>query len=139
MDWKTCAIEDLRRYNLIKIGIINSKERLALLNSVIENSLVTGKKKSSRKNSDYINALVKADKLQQNISSARNMTKLIERGLNSLTSEERQILDQCYMQSSSKPTTIISKEIGLSSRSLYRIRDEALAKFTLAMYGVCTS
>ena len=136
MDWKMCAIEDLRRYKFIKVGIINSKERLAIINAGLKGSFLTSKKESSPKNPDFMNSIVEVNKLRQNISSAQNMTKLIERALASLTDEEREILDKCYMENNPKSTSILSKELGFSSRSLYRVRDEALAKFTLAMYGV---
>lgn len=136
MDWKMCAIEDLRRYKFIKLGIINSKERLALINTRINSSFLVSKKRCTRKNPELMNAVVEVNKLRSNISSAQNMIKLIERALDSLTEEEREILDKSYMDGSPKSVNVVSKQLGFSSRSLYRLRDEALEKFTLAMYGV---
>lgn len=139
MDWKIYAIKDLRRYKFIKLGIINSKERLAIIDSETKTPLHTNRKRCTRKNAELIDATIEANNLRQSISSAERTTKLLERALESLTEIERDILAKFYMDNNPKPASILSDELGFSVRSLYRARDEALEKFTLAMYGADAS
>lgn len=139
MNWKMRAIEDLRHYKFMKLGIINSKERLANIDSAIKPLLHMSKKRRTRKKQELIDAVKEADRLRQNISSAESVTTLVERALESLTELERDTLDKFYIDNNHKPITVISDELGCSERSLYRIRHEALEKFTLAMYGTAAS
>lgn len=139
MNWKMRAIEDLRRYKFIKLGIINSKERLATMNSTTKPLPHKSKKRRTRRKREIIDAVAEANRLRQNISSAESATTLIERALDSLTELERDTLERFYMDNNPKPVTVISDEFGFSVRALYRIRHEALEKFTLAMYGVAAS
>lgn len=139
MNWKMRAIEDLRRYKFMKLGIINSKERLATIDSTIKPLPHASKKRRIRKKQELIDAAIEANRLRRNISSAESVTTLVERALDSLTELERNTLDRFYMDNDPKPVTVISDELGFSARSLYRIRHEALEKFTLAMYGVAAS
>ncbi len=139
MYWKICAIEDLNNYKYMKLGIINSKERLAIMDAGIKTSLPVNKKHGTRNSPELMDSAIEANKLRQNIASAQSITKLIERALDSLTELERDILGKFYMDNNPKPASVLSNELGFSVRSLYRARDEALEKFTLAMYGVATS
>lgn len=139
MNWKTRAIEDLRRYKFIKLGIINSKERLATIDSTTKPLLHMSKKRRTRRKRELVDAAAEADRLRQNISSAESTVLLIERALDSLTELERDTLERFYMDSNPKPVTLLSDEFGFSVRALYRIRYEALEKFTLAMYGTAAS
>ena len=139
MNWKMRAIEDLRHYKFMKLGIINSKERLANIDSAIKPLLHMSKKHRTQKNQEFIDAAKEADRLRQNISSAESVTTLVERALESLTELERDTLDKFYIDNNHKPITVISDELGCSERSLYRIRHEALEKFTLAMCGTAAS
>ena len=135
MNWRKHAIEDLSNYKFMKLGILNSKERLAIMNSGIKASLPVIRKRGSQSSPEFMNCKIEANKLRQSISLAQSTTRLIERALDSLTEPERRILSNFYMDSSPKPANVLSVELGFSVRSLYRARDEALAKFTLAMYG----
>ncbi len=139
MDWKIYAIKDLRRYKFIKLGIINSKERLAIIDAEIKTSLHINTKRCARKKTELMAATIEANNLRQSISSAERKTKLLERALDSLTELERNILAKFYMDNNPKPASVLSDELGFSVRSLYRARDEALEKFTLAMYGIDVS
>lgn len=136
MDWKICAVDDLRRYKQMKIGIINSKEKLKFVENAAMRYNLSNAKRGLRTDTNIINALVEASRLRQNIASTERLTKLVERGLDSLSDEERRIIDRFYMANTPLSTRVLSEELGYEPRTLYRIRDRALEKFTIAMYGI---
>ena len=135
MDWKLCAVDDLRQYKQIKIGILNSKERLRMINRTVKNSPYSPGSGQRRLDATLINALVEGERLGRNIASAEQIIKLTERGLGALDDEERKVLEKLYMANTPKTSSLIAKELGYEVRTLYRLRDRALQKFTLAMYG----
>ena len=139
MNWKAHAIEDLNNYNYMKLGIINSQELLAIINAGKTPVLSNDKKYGVQSFTEPASCRIQANKLRRNIASAQRITRLIERALNSLTTEERIILCKFYIDNNPKPASILSSELGFSLRSLYRARDAALKKFTIAMYGTAAS
>ncbi|MBQ2840978.1 MAG: hypothetical protein II996_00620 [Oscillospiraceae bacterium] len=135
MDWKALALDDLRRYNYIKVGIINSTERLRAVEAAASSRLNSDGEKTS---SDplFINQIAEAERLKRNISSAKIVTTAVERGLSALLPHEKRIIENYYMSDYPKSISQLKDELGYSRRSIYRLRDTALEKFTLAMYGV---
>ena len=136
MDWKICAIDDLRRYKQMKVGVLNSKDRLRLVSQAATSPRSSLSKQNPANNPNLINAIVEKEKLNSNIKSVEKLLKLIERGLDSLNDEDRTLLEKFYMSDSPAKIRHLSDEFGYEPRSLYRKRERALARFTLAMYGL---
>lgn len=135
MDWKICAAEDLRRYNTMKIGILNARDKLRLLD-VSKKRIASSVQKGKSLDARIVDSLVEAERLETSIKLSENLCALIERGLSALTDKERKILEDFYMRGTPKSALQLTYELGGSTRSIYRVRDNALEKFTLAMYGV---
>lgn len=136
MNWKACAVEDLQRYNYIKIGIMNSSDKLRAIEAMAEHGKLNSCKKSDSPDSRLIDAIVESERLRQNIKISKELAKMIERGLDSLADNERCVLREFYMQDSGVNMLKLKEKLGYETRSVYRLRDRALEKFTLAMYGV---
>ncbi len=136
MDWRLCAEDDLRRYKQMKIGLLNSKDRLRLVSESVRSPKTSLGRKSKRAESEVINAVVEMERLAANINSAERLINIIERGLDSLSDEERRLLEKFYMSSSPSKMRHLSEEFGYEPRTLYRKRDRALTNFTIAMYGL---
>lgn len=136
MDWKTCAVDDLRHYKQMKIGILNSRDKLRMLESSVNKGRITAGKRGKQTDSRIIDMIVESERLKNNIKVAEELTSLVDRGLSSLTDEERIVLEDFYVSDSPKGAKKLYTELGYAPRSLYRLRDSALKKFTLAMYGV---
>lgn len=136
MDWKTCAVDDLRRYNQMKIGILNSRDKLKNIESTALSARTSAEKCAKKTASHLVDAIVESERLKTNIEVAESLTTLIDRGLSSLTDHERRVLEEFYMTDNPKGVRRLRDELGYAPRSLYRLRDNALKKFTLAMYGV---
>lgn len=136
MDWRICAEDDLRRYKQMKIGLINSKDRLQLVSEAIRSPKTSLGERSKRMESELINAFVEKERLTANINSAERMINIIERGLASLSEEDRRLLEKFYMSNSPTKMRHLSEEFGYEARTLYRKRERALTNFTIAMYGL---
>jgi len=136
MDWKLCAEDDLRRYRQMKIGVLNTKDRLRLVSTSLSSRGDVFKRKNGKADSEIINAIVEKERLATNIESAERLLAIIDRGLDSLNEEERRLLEKFYMSAAPSKMRRLSEEFGYEPRTLYRKRDRALAKFTIAMYGL---
>ncbi len=136
MDWKACAVEDLRKYNYIKIGIMNSNDKIKCIEAQAEHGKLHLGRHSSSPDSRLIDAIVECERLRNNIRISENLARMIERGLAALSEEERCVLHEFYIQEASVNMLKLKEKLGYESRSVYRLRDRALEKFTLAMYGV---
>ena len=136
MDWKASAIEDLRKYNYIKIGIMNSSDKLRCIEALAEHGRLNSGRHSTSPDSRLIDAIVECEKLRNNIKISKELAKAIERGLDALSEKERCVLHEFYMQEADVNMLKLKEKLGYETRSVYRLRDRALEKFTLAMYGV---
>ena len=136
MDWKICAAEDLRKYRRMKLGLINSRERLRLVRLGMRNLKNSLHKTYQRTDTEYVNMIVESERIRTNIKICENLLSLIDRGLDSLTEEERGVLEEFYMKTSSPNIIELKDRLGYETRSLYRLRDTALEKFTISMYGI---
>ncbi len=138
MDWKACAADDLRRYRYLKLGILNSREKLAAMEKKSKSSKASIKKALLSADDEDLDILVEYERLKQNVKMSELLAKLIERGLASLSEEEKTVLDKCFINGGKRNLTSLTQTLGYEQRSLYRLRDRALKKFTLSMYGVDT-
>ena len=139
MDWKACAIDDLRRYPMLKLAIRNCREKIRAVQGIAQKGRMAFEEGIKAVDSRYVDAIVEVDKLRYNLESAERLAAVIERALSVLDDEERLILTKFFM--SDDPANIIELRNRLSyeSRTIYRRKDKALLKFTLAMYGVDVS
>lgn len=139
MDWKICAAEDLRRYRHMKLGLKGTKERLRTIRLSARSLRNSLHRTYLKTDTEYVNMIVESERLNANIKLCQNLIALIERGLASLTDEERAVLEEFYMTPGSPNIIELKVRFGYETRSIYRLRDTALEKFTLAMYGISES
>lgn len=135
MDWKSCAVDDLRKYNLLKIGVLNSRDRIRAVEAAAERGRISVQNDSMHTDSRLIDAMVESERLNMNINTAESLIKLIDRGLSALDEAEKKVLEKFYMSSSPVNIHELERYLGYQARTVYRLRDRALTKFTLAMYG----
>jgi hypothetical protein len=80
--------------------------------------------------------IVERERLKLLYQADRRIVRLIERGLQSLSAEERLVLDLFYMNRSKHYIEDLSKRLGYEQAQIYRIKGKALYKFTINMYGI---
>lgn len=141
MDWKKCAIEDLRKYNSMKASLDMMRERIESLNSSYKaikcsTSDATPVKGGGNMAEDrLINNIVERERLKYNYLATEKLVNLIGRGIKGLDDKDIKILDAFYM-TGSRSVYKLMQDLGYEERQIYNLKDAALKKFTIEMYGI---
>jgi len=94
---------------------------------------------ASRREDWIIENIMKKNELELYYAIAKKHMDLVERGLGSVTKEERRILELFYIERPKNYIDILCDELGYEQSNLYYHKDIALRKFTLAVFGVIST
>ena len=141
MNWQKEAVNDLKSYNARKMSIDNMQKRIKelesraiRLGSLSADAPVQGG--ASRTEDALINNIAERDRLTQAIDAVECLISIIDRGLSVLDDEERKVLDGFYINRNSRHVDALCEDLHCEKSRVYAIKDKALYKFTIAMYGV---
>lgn len=142
MKWSNCAIEDLKKYNALKESVENIKERIEALetrflgikNSNTDKIPVSGR--GSKWEDSMLDNIVERERLELLLKSNERLIMVIEKGLNQLTKTERLVLDRFFICRTRNHVEDLAEELRLEKSQIYRLKEEALQKFTRLMYGI---
>lgn len=143
MDWKAIAIDDLREYNVrrqsleaLPLQIAEMEAETTAIRSSGNMDAVRSGGSGSRE--DWIlGCMVKKEKLLRNLDRAKLWVEFMDKGLAVLTEDERHILDRFYINPAKGNVDRLCEELFVEKTALYKRKDAALRRFTLALYG-CT-
>ena len=141
MNWKTEAKEKLRRYDAMRLAIINIPEEIERLkteatsirSSRTDSTPVQGG--GNKREDALLNNIIERQELERNLQQAQLWVKTTNRALEVLSPEEKLILHRLYIYPEKGSIDRLSHELGFEKSTVYRKRDKALIKFTLAFYG----
>lgn len=142
MDWKKAAAEDLRRYKAQKESLDNIQERIAILEEQFTGvkGATLDKVPSRGGGSNYedkmINNIVERERLKLTYVVCSKLVRLIEKGLEGLSEKERRVLELFFISPARGNVERLMEELGYEKAQIYRIREDALYKFTIKMYGL---
>lgn len=141
MNWQKEAVNDLKSYIARKQSVESLKERIldlerrsVKLGGTSNSTPVQGG--GNRNEEALVNNIAERERLTMALTAAQKLVNIIEKGLAVLTSEERLVLEKFYID---RPTMYLDRlcdELHCEQATVYRIKDRALYKFTVAMYGV---
>ena len=141
MNWKPEAIKELKNYSQRKVAADNIKERIKTL----EEQYVSLKGISigepvmggfSRQEEKMLDNITERENLKFNLLIVEKLNALTEKGLGELTERERLVLEGFYFLECNNHVETLCRKMNVEKSTLYRIKDEALRKFTLSMYGI---
>ena len=141
MNWKREAECDLKNYtsrltaieNLIsRIRVL--EEKYTSLRGISMDTPVMGG--ASHQEDSMINNIVEREKLRNNLKTVRMLVKLTEKGLAGLDERQRDILNAFYINRTENHVETLSAKYHLEKSRLYQLKDEALYKFTISMFGI---
>lgn len=141
MNWKNEAIEDLRKYESKKHAASSIPEELAMLKSAmcgIRSATADGtasKGGGSGREDMLLSTIVKSEELKRSLVEIRRWIKLMDSALNILLPEERRILERFFINPESGAAERLAMELNVDIKTVYKRKDAALRKFTLARYG----
>ena len=146
MDWKTMAIDDLREYNarrqsleILPLQIMEIEAEMTGIRSSGNMASVSVSGGSGSREDVLISRLVKKEKLQGNLDRAKLWVKFMDKGLAALTEDERHILDRFYINPAKGNVDRLCEELFVEKTALYKRKDAALRRFTVALYGCAES
>ncbi len=143
MNWKSEAIEHLNKYGAMVEATKNIPEELRRLESASRDlkacdpTAIPGSKTGGPMDDRLINNLVKREQLHRSYENAVSWVTTTDRAMSVLEPEEKQILKRMYVTPQKGVVALLCEDLGLEQSSVYRRRDQALYRFTIALYGTC--
>ena len=141
-DWQSLALCDLREYRKKQAGLENLAETIDMLDEqavsirgAINATSVQGGR-TNRYEERLINSIAERERLEDNRLMLERQLDRIERGLDALGERERMVLDYFYIDRPEGYIDRLCEELSAEKSTVYRIKDDALYGFTMAMYGV---
>lgn len=141
MNWKKEAAEKLGRYEAMQLAVENlpgeiarlELEATAIRSSSMKPVFTSGT--VARREDALLNNIVQRQELTLALKQAQLSTQTTERALKALNPQQHAILHRLYICPQPGGIEQLCRELGLEQSSIYRRRDDALRKFTIACYG----
>lgn len=140
MQWKDEAVEKLKRYGAMQKALENIPAEIRLLQddaAALRSASapkVGGKGNSTREDA-LINNIVRRQELEWNLKRVKHWLSVTDRGLEALDPEELLVLRRMYLTPERGAVDRLCGELGVEQATVYRKRDKALHRFTVALYG----
>lgn len=141
MRWKDEAMEKLRRYDAMGMAQQNiareidrlKEQAVAIRRADPEATPV--RSSGGRYDEELMNNIVKRQELAWTLKQVKLWLANTERGLLALNEEERLILQRLFLYPEKGALERLCMELGMEQSTVYRKRDQALERFTIALYG----
>ncbi|MBQ8880730.1 MAG: hypothetical protein IJ030_00955 [Oscillospiraceae bacterium] len=141
MQWKEEAVEKLKRYGAMQKALQNIPEEIRLLQADAaalrspSTEKVAVRSSGGSQEDALINNIVRRQELEWNLKRVKHWLSVTDRGLEALDPEELLVLRRMYLTPEKGAVDRLCGELGVEQASVYRKRDKALHRFTLALYG----
>lgn len=137
------AIDDLRKYEKMRHSLVSIREKQAALDlqsGVIRSSFrdsepVSGSGSSGAEDR-LISNIVERERLDGNYQAVEKLVAQIDAALAMLDDQERLVLERFYINRCPGYIDRLCQELGYERAQVYRKKDAALYKFTVALYGI---
>ena len=145
MNWKNEAIDKLEQYEAKKQCLVTIPGQINMLESAASRLRSTnfespGVKSTKGRTEDMLlNNIVQREELNWSLEQARQWVDQVESGLSILTQEERMILDRFYIYGEKGAADILAGDLCVDVKTVYRRKDAALRRFTIALWGCVES
>lgn len=140
MDWKQEAIEKLRQYKVKQAALQEIPQDIQMLETAVQSAHGARTDKIVVKNSGsgedaLINNIVHREELAIALEQTQKWVCRMDKGLEALDEEEKIILEMLFIRPVKGNVDRLCELLCVEQASVYRRRDKALRRFTLALYG----
>lgn len=141
MNWKSEAIERLNCYKAMEQAVHNIPKELEILETDActvrgaRPDRVSGSCHMGPRDDILIGNIMKRQELKRTYENARLWVETTQGALSVLSPEEKLILESMYVSPERGVVNRLCSELGVEQSSVYRKRDNALYRFTMALYG----
>ena len=139
--WRRQAEDDLKNFEACKQSLINIpdqilelEEKLTSIRSQSADS-VSVKGGGGSRDEAYLNNIVARDTLKANLEVNRRFVSRVSNALSILNDDEKELLTRFYINREPGAAYNIAYDRKMDHKTIYRWKDDALLKFTTAMYG----
>lgn len=142
LDWKKCAIEDLRKYEGMQrsLELIPKKIRALEEQAGAMKGARLGREPVQGGTSHYedrlISNIAERERLRLNFEAVEKLVGSMDAALATLSPKERRVLELFYIQCRKGHVEQVMEELHVERSEAYRMKDAALKKLTFAMYGI---
>lgn len=144
MIWKNEAVSRLKAYQAKKLALENIpmeiRQQVLALSSIRsadpDSAPVRG---SSTREDAMLNSMVYRSELEESFLRTRLWVDATDRALGVLNQEERILLERFFIYAEPKAADRLAGDLHMDVKTVYRRKDEALRKFTIALYGMAES
>lgn len=142
MNWKREAIDKLKNYEVHREALENiPKEirRLELAYAGIRSATTDGAPISGGGNTQedsMLSNIVHRDELKRWLKEAGLWVAQVDKALAALDDEERLVLNRFYIHRAKGNVGELCERMNVEQATVYRKRDSALRRFTIALYGI---
>ena len=141
MNWKREAIDKLKNYEAHREALENIPKELQRLESVytgirssVGSTAVSGG--GGSREDTMLSNIIHRDELKRRLKEARLWVAQVDKALAVLDDEERLVLDRFYIHRAKGNVGELCERLNVEQATVYRKRDSALRRFTIALYGV---
>ena len=141
MQWKEEAIEKLKRYKAMQTALKTIPEQICMLQASAASlrspsaPKVGGSSNVRGREDALISNLAEQQELEWSLARVQQWMAVMHRGFDALTPEEIVILQKMYLFPERGAVDKLCSDLGVEQATVYRKRDKALRRFTVAMYG----
>lgn len=139
MNWKKVAIEELQKYEAVRVSLSALPELIERQETAITRIRTSDPEKvvgtGGGNNDALLSAIVYRDELILRLKEARKTVDAIERSLESLSADDQMILDRLFIHPRRNAIDTICEDLCIERSAAYERRNKALEKFTITLYG----
>lgn len=146
MKWTEIAVEKLQKYRALRASLTNIPEQIEVLElkfTGINNSQtdrIPNRSGGNRWEDFVIDNISEREELKLLFMMNKKIVNTIKRGLAALSEDEQLVLEYFYIQHqpkyADKVAEKITEELNIERAEVYRLKERALQKFVLNMYGL---
>ena len=145
MNWKFEAIEKLKEYTARKNAITSIPEEIKRLEEDAQRIRAASTDATpvqgggSAREDMLLSNIVHREELQRRLSDALRWVEIVDGGLAVLTDEDRLVLDRFYIHPMRGNVDRLCDELAVEKAAVYKRKEKALHRFTVALYGATES
>lgn len=140
MNWKEEATQRLVDYKTMRVSLNSMRrelKRLEMEATALRSGTVQLGSGSGRREDRQLNNLIRRQELETAFEQAVLWVTTTEQALSCLPPQDKEMLVRIYIEGDWGNATKLAQDLGMERSTVYRKKDEALRKFTVALYGKC--
>lgn len=145
MNWKFEAIEKLKEYTARKNALESIPEEIKRLEEDAQRIRAASTDATpvqgggSTREDMLLTNIVHREELQRRLSDAQRWVDIVDGGLAVLSDEDRLVLDRFYIHPMRGNVDRLCDDLAIEKAAVYKRKEKALRRFTVALYGATES